>query len=182
MFLFINMEIWKDIKGYEGIYQVSNTGRVKRLVGYQRLKEKILKNFLCGKNWSMYYKVRLYKKDNGKYFAVHRLMALAFLDNPNNYLEVRHLDGDRFNNVIENLAFGTHQMNMQDSIKHGTFHIPDNTGERNGKSKLTEFLVKEIRYLYDNNIMRQNKIAAKYKMSLAGINAIVLRKNWKHVK
>ena len=105
-------EIWKDIEGYEGYYQVSNKGRIKgiRLV-YQYTEERILKPFSNQKGRG-YLKVKLIKNGTGKYAYVHRLVAQAFIDNPNHYTEVNHKDENPKNNTVENLEWCTRSYNM----------------------------------------------------------------------
>lgn len=98
------MEIWKHITGYEGLYQVSNMGRIKSL---KYGKEKILK---LGKNKKGYLNVLLHK-DMRKSYRVNRLVAQAFLDNPNNLPEVNHKDEDKTNNRVENLEWCNHKYN-----------------------------------------------------------------------
>ncbi len=95
-------EIWKDIKDYESLYQISNHGRVKSLSrqitshnkGYTR-KERIRKPF----DTKGYYSVTLHKNSKRKTFLVHRLVAQAFISNPENKPEVNHKDGDKKNIV-----------------------------------------------------------------------------------
>ena len=96
------MEIWKDIKGYEGLYQVSNKGHVKSL-NYRRTgKEGILKGRL---DKDGYLRVGLCKNKKQKPFYIHRLVAKAFLPNPNNLPEVNHIDENKENNHVENLEW-----------------------------------------------------------------------------
>ena len=99
------MEIWKDIKGYEGMYQVSNMGRVKSL---KHNKEKILK---LHKGSRGYLDVKMCNLKQ-KRFSVHRLVAETFLDNPNNYTEVNHLDENKENNNVTNLEWCNHKYNI----------------------------------------------------------------------
>lgn len=110
-------EIWKDIKGYESLYQVSNLGRIKSLerkvkntsCSYRTIKQKILN---CGKCIAGYYYIILYKKQIKKPFRIHRLVAEAFIPNPNNYPCVNHKDENKENNVWTNLEWCTHKYNM----------------------------------------------------------------------
>lgn len=99
-------EIWKDIIGYEGLYKVSNQGRVKRL--YRNGGEKILK---AGKTTNGYLQVALCKEGKPHYMRVHRLVAQHFLPNPNNLSEVNHIDENKDNNCISNLEWCTRQYN-----------------------------------------------------------------------
>lgn len=96
------IEIWKDIKGYEGLYQVSNLGRVKSLGNNKRRKEKILKQVEDGGGYLF---VLLCKNGKGKMFKVHRLVAQAFTPNPNNYPQVNHKDENKQNNCVWNLEW-----------------------------------------------------------------------------
>jgi hypothetical protein len=116
------MEVWKDIKGYEGIYQVSNLGRVKSLArivvkaygAEHRLSERIKKTNL---NHLGYEILRLHN-GSGKTFAVHRLVAEAFL-NKTEGLEVNHIDGDKTNNKVSNLEYCTRSQNIQHAYDNG---------------------------------------------------------------
>lgn len=108
------MEIWKDIKGFEGLYQVSNYGNIKclehkcpgRYKGKLRtVKEHMMMQVLSKSNG--YYYVTLSNMDRGKTFAVHRLVALAFLDNSENLPCVNHKDEDKQNNCVTNLEWCT---------------------------------------------------------------------------
>lgn len=102
-------EIWKDILGYEGKYQVSNRGNVKSL-NYRRTgKEKILKGSDDGTG---YLRVGLWKDGNAKECTIHRLVAQAFLPNPDNLPQINHKDEDKYNNCVENLEWCSSQYNM----------------------------------------------------------------------
>ena len=120
------MEIWKDIAGYEGLYQVSNYGQVKSLERdvrhiskngtefYKHYSERILSQNMSTPG---YYTVMLYK-DNEVYgpkesqrFGVHKLVAEAFLPNPMGLRDVNHKDEDKTNNVVTNLEWMTHSAN-----------------------------------------------------------------------
>ena len=104
----VMIEVWKDIKGYEGLYQVSNIGRVKSLTRTNCRKENILKQTNRGNG---YYCVSLSKNNIVKTFCVHRLVAEAFIPNPNNFPCVNHINEDKLDNRVENLEFCTIQYN-----------------------------------------------------------------------
>lgn len=106
------MEIWKDVEGYEGLYQVNQFGEVKSLpkqigLGYMT-KEKILKPRLQN---SGYLTVNLSKDGKSLNKTVHRLVAKAFIPNPERLPEIDHIDGDKTNNVVENLQWISHTEN-----------------------------------------------------------------------
>lgn len=95
-------EVWKDIVGYEGLYQVSNLGRVKSLRRKYRTKEKILKQT---DNGFGYLYVKLTKGSKSSNFRTHRLVAIAFVPNPNNFTIVDHINGDRTDSRSFNLRW-----------------------------------------------------------------------------
>ena len=101
-------EIWKDIEGFEGLYQVSNIGNVKSL-NYRRTgKEGILK---AKKDSNGYLQVKLYKDGKAKFYLVHRLVGQEFLENPEGYTEINHKDEDKTNNCVQNLEWCNHSYN-----------------------------------------------------------------------
>ena len=114
-------EIWKDIKNYEGMYQVSSLGRVRSLDRYvnssegrkQFIKGKILK--LCYNQKINMYEIHLRKNNKRKCFKVHRLVAEAFIknDDPINKTTINHKDGNRKNNSLENLEWVSYSQNLK---------------------------------------------------------------------
>ena len=105
-------EIWKDIKGFEGMYQVSNLGRVRsvdRFDSIGRLQKGNIK--AIRDNGKGYKVVQMYKDNKPKICYIHRLVATAFIDNPDNKPEVHHIDSDRSNNKLENLQWVTSKEN-----------------------------------------------------------------------
>lgn len=106
----IQSEEWRPICGYEGLYEVSSLGKVKSL---KFGKEKILK---FGKNKKGYFRVGLSKDKKREFCSVHRLVANAFIPNPNNLPTVNHIDENKENNVVDNLEW----MNMKQQVNHGT--------------------------------------------------------------
>ena len=111
-------EIWKDIKGYEKHYQVSSFGRVKNLKN-KTVKTNILKG---SKNQKGYLQVILCMKQKRKVFSIHRLVAQAFIPNPNNLPQVNHKNENKTDNNIQNLEWCTANYN-------------NNYGQRNKKIK-----------------------------------------------
>ena len=114
-------EIWKDIKGYEGLYQVSNLGRVKRTGKYrnQFTSWESNKDLKLKEGTNIYLYVDLSKDNKVKRYLVHRLVMEAFIDNPNGYKEVNHKDGNKKNNKVENLEWCTRNENLKHSIDTG---------------------------------------------------------------
>jgi len=115
------VEIWKDIPEYIVKYQVSNFGRVKSLQRWSGTKyynrEYILNNYVNKKNGYVY--VYLTKNNKSKNIRLHRLVAQAFIPNPNNYLYINHKDCDRTNNNVENLEWCTASYNVKYSFTNG---------------------------------------------------------------
>lgn len=107
-------EIWKDIPGYEGIYQISSLGRIKSLErkiktskGERIVKEKIKKLETNGK----YILIKLCKNSIIEHVSIHRLVAQVFIPNPDNLPEVNHKDENKHNNSVDNLEWCTHKYN-----------------------------------------------------------------------
>jgi len=171
-------EEWKDIQRYEAHYQVSSFGQVRRL--YNPKNKKIYGHILKSSiNKSSGYKgVLLSVNAKRKRFSVHRLVAMAFLENPENKPNVNHKDFDKFNNKVENLEWCTQKENAIHSVKNG--HKCNNRGEKHGMSKLTEKQVLSIRQ--EIKTSSANALARKYKVASATIYGIWNRKKWGWLK
>jgi len=100
---------WKDVAGYEGLYQVSNDGQVKSLSNDKGKKEKLLRQSIRAKH---YPSVALSKRGMFTPYSVHRLVAEAFLSNPDGFPEVNHKDENPYNNHVDNLEWCTHKYNI----------------------------------------------------------------------
>jgi hypothetical protein len=187
-------EIWKDIPGYEGYYQVSNIGRVKGL-------ERKVPHPTCGGEMTVHEKilspqttinrvkqVSLSKNGNIKRKSVHRLVAIAFIPNPKNKPCINHKDGDRTNNNVNNLEWCTHSENTIHAYKNGLFPDDMNSGSKNGRAKLNESQVKEIRtrfYKADKKTTFikdiYHELMKDYGVSRGTIHRIVKKTHWKSV-
>jgi len=115
-------EIWKDIIGYEGLYQVSNLGRVMSLpkswiVGNGAHRSHKGRMRVLSKSKSGYLSLLLNKNKQEKYHNIHRLVATAFIDNPSNFPVVNHIDENKLNNIPSNLLWCTQQNNIIHSKK-----------------------------------------------------------------
>lgn len=172
-----NNEIWIPIKGFEGFYEISNFCNVKRLafkrktrVSFQPVKEIILKPYLSKVGYYVY-DLRIPGKRKMSY--KHRLIAYHFIDNPNNYKCVNHINGVKTDNRIENLEWCTYSQNL--------IHAIDN-GLNKSVRKLNEKKVKEIKILLNKSDMTVKDIADLYNVSKGAITGIKYGINWKHVK
>lgn len=175
------MEIWKDIQGFEGVYQVSNKGNVRSLERVvmrrnqkpMRIKERILKT--CSNSHG--YETAVFQ--NGprtKPIAMHRLVAIAFLPLVDGKEYVNHIDGNKQNNHISNLEWVTRSENMKHAFAIG---LLSHVGEKHNQSKLSESQVLEIRK------MRGEKTAAEicktHDVKRSAIYHIWNRRAWKHL-
>jgi len=169
-------EIWKPIKGYEKIYEISNLGNVKSLAakGSGKFKvDTVMKPFNNGRGY-MYYSL-----NNGikvKNFSGHRLVVEAFIEPNSDLPDINHKDGNKKNNVLANLERCNKKMNMVHASLTGLLKC----GEESHLSKITESDIVKIKKLWGYNIEREI-IAHVFNISYAQISRIVNNKNWKHL-
>lgn len=129
--LFSIQEIWKDIPGYEGIYQASNFGKIKRLSNnniniyiyknrkekFKRtMQEKILKPVIKKDGYSL---ITLSKNNIKERFYLHRLIAICYIPNIKNKSQINHKDGNKMNNSVHNLEWCTAKENMNHAFRIG---------------------------------------------------------------
>ena len=180
------MEIWKDIEGAEGRYQVSNLGRVKsvaRIVEQTRkdigatfcreLSEKILNPAADSYGYkvvSIRFADKLFTK------KVHRLVAEAFLENERNFDQVNHIDGDKANNILSNLEWCTAKQNSVHKCKA----LGIGVGASNGRAKLTDDNVMKIDEMLCAGYPPK-EIAAAFGVKYNSILRIKLGENWSNI-
>lgn len=158
------MEVWKPIPGYEG-YEVSNLGRVKSL---KRKNPKILSQSFLGD----YLRVITSMKNVPKDMLVHRLVALAFLPNPDNKVCVNHKDGCKTNNCVENLEWATTSENQLHS-----YRILKNP---NGRSKLTKEMIETIKQKVSSGQTRAS-VAREYNVGKSCISRLIKGKTYQYM-
>lgn len=181
-------EIWKDIKGYVGIYKVSNFGRIKSLNRINHLNANIKGKMMKQSNARGGYKViGLSIYGNKKQHKVHRLIAEAFIPNDDDKPFINHIDGITNNNSLDNLEWCTPSENSKHAFKIG---LANAVGENNGRSTATEEDVKQIRCMW--TFREQLSIDCGYKINqtvlcnifnfkMNVIHAIVKNKTWTHM-
>jgi DNA-binding XRE family transcriptional regulator len=166
------------IHGFPG-YEVGDDGTVwscKR----QRAdvaSQGIMRRVKPGVTQTGYFRVDLYRNGKAQHRYVHRLVLEAFSGSCSDEMECRHLDGNKANNRLTNLVWGTRLENAVDRRLHGAIPL----GSQHGLAKLTEELVKEIRQRYATEGITQKQLAEEYRISASSINLIVRDKAWKHV-
>ena len=160
------METWKAVVGYEGIYEVSDTGRLRTVRTGRE------KTYTLNKQENRPF-VGLWKNNKIKIFKPHTLILTAFVGPRPKGMECCHNDGNPWNNHLSNLRWDTPRNNQLDRVKHGT----SNRGERCAAAKLTEAQVRAIRA--DSRLQRE--IAADYGVRENTISRIKSGKRWAHL-
>ena len=183
-----DVEVWKDVIGYEGYYQVSSLGRIKsveRLVlykedysgpAYKRVRERMLK---LTEHQSGHLYVNLCKNSIVTRFFVHTLVLTAFVGKRPKGLECRHYpDRDPGNNKIQNLQWSDHFTNLSDREEQGTALL----GSKSPMSKLTEDQATEIRKRYAAGGISQQSLGNEYGVGQATLSVLINKKTWKSVQ
>jgi len=172
-------EMFRPIKGFVGIYEISSFGRVKalsirKLRGrfFRKSPDKILKAPI---NSSGYRLVCLQHNHNRKYCSVHRLVATAFIPNIENKSQVNHINGVKTDNRVENLEWCTPKENIKHSIDCGL--KPNISGENSIKARL----VNEDIYFIRSSDLSEKELAIKFNINRSAINKIKRRETWKHL-
>lgn len=169
-------EIYKAVKGYEGLYAVSNFGNVKSLSNNKKKKEKILRP---GVNSSGYLNVSLTINKKAKSMVVHRIVAAAFLEGLDETTEANHKDGNKQNNRLDNLEVNTRPQNIQHAFRIGLNKGP--CGEKNAHSKFKAEDILAIRSLYGTGNYSIGALSRQHKVSQSSMSAIIRRKSYVNV-
>ncbi len=174
-------EVWKDIPQWDGLYQVSNKGKIKSL-----RKNIILKP---GNNGRGYLFVYLQRDGLSERHYIHRLVGILFVPNPLRKPCINHIDCDKGSNHYSNLEWVTHKENMSHGALNSRFHVSDyqkaqitkaNSGVKSHLSKLDDNSVIKIRELYESGLT-QKQISLIYGVHRATIGYIVTGRTWKHI-
>ena len=161
----MTVELWRDIPGYEGLYQISDIGSVRN----------VKRNRLLAKNITRgHFQVRLCNHDGHRWFQVHRLVLMAFIGECPADMECAHNNGIGTDNRLENLRWDTRKGNHADKHRHGTALI----GERNHLSKLTGQDVLDIKTMHSAGVTGRN-IAKAFGVTPANISQILLGRTWR---
>ncbi len=165
-------EIWKDIPGFEGIYQASNHGNVKRISVAKGGKIKMLSP---SKNQCGYLDFSLYKNYKRTHLRAHRLVALLFIDNPENLTEVNHKNGVKTDNHFSNLEWVSHSENNLHAFRIG---LRSHKGDNHNRRKLSYADVVRIREMSKNEGLNHRQIAKIYNVHSTTICDIVNLRSW----
>ena len=176
-------EIFKPVIGYEGLYEVSNHGSVKSLPKIWG-KRKIVgrkgeTELMAHKMDNGYPRVILCKDSIKKGKSVHRLVAEAFIENPNNYPVVNHKNSNKSDNYFENLEWTTYRGNALHGFANG--NRVGLKGESNPRAKYNERDIRIIRKLSLDGFYSNGKIAEMFNDTSANICRIVRKERWQHI-
>lgn len=178
----MEQEIFKDIKGFEGKYQVSNFGNARSLDikikvknGFRTYKGKPL---VLSTNSNGYLGVSLSIKNCRRNAYIHRLVAETFLPNPLNKKCVNHKDGNKQNNNIDNLEWNTYKENQNHAYDNNLWDL---NGENCRLAKLTNKKVLQIRKLSFAGELTNKEIAKKFNIYHSTVYKIHKRETWKHI-
>lgn len=185
------MEQWMDIKGYEGFYQVSTLGNIKRLdiemtqkgnggseFTYMR-KGGLIKGSVGKKGYRL---IVLNTQTNRGTYTIHRLVAQHFIPNPDDLPQVNHIDGNKLNNTVTNLEWVTNQQNRDHAMKNGLHRVT--FGEERENAILDDDKVRDIKLNFEKGRGKKNSnyFAKKYGVHKQTILNIMNGKKWKHIQ
>jgi hypothetical protein len=160
----------EPIVGFESLYSITECGKV-----FSHRRDRFLKPQIVGRR---YYAVTLYINGTWVYRKVHRLVAFAYIPNPNNYKQVNHKNGIKTDNRAENLEWCTSSQNIQHAVDTGLLKV---SGEDCHLSRLKNKEVLKIRELHETGKFTQKDLGKKFNTCRRNISFIINRKSWKHL-
>ena len=168
------MEKW--ITGYENKYSINNLGEVFA----HNFHRQTIKVKMKHKTTNGYCRIGLRLNKKQTFYSIHRLVAEAFIENPNNFPQVNHIDGNKQNNYVENLEWVTQSENMIHAYSTGLIKntYRNNKGTRNPRCILSDDIVSEIRKIGKNDTYLN--ISKKYNVSKSCIYSILNNRNWRN--
>jgi hypothetical protein len=171
-------ETWRPVVGFEGLYEVSDLGRVRNI----KRRNGTSVGLILRQNPNGIGYAALGLRRDGKSFAgrVHMLVAAAFMGPAPEGCEVNHLDGDKMNPRLDNLEYVTHTENVRHAIGAG-LHNPSRPGSRNGSARLTEDTVRAIRREYGHG-QSYASLARTFGVGKSTVARVVTREDWSHVQ
>lgn len=177
-------EEWRDVVGYESSYEVSSYGKIKSIERRcaskngktRKVPERIMKPKIDRYGYSA---IHLSKNGERRDFTIHRLVALAFIPNPENLPQVNHKDGDKLDNRVDSLEWCSAQYNVQHSFDNGLQKVP--CGTDRPFFKMSDEKVREVRKRYATEGISLVKLAKDYDICPQTLHSIILLKTWKHV-
>ena len=174
-------EKWLPCPGFETSYEVSNYGQVRSIDRYIYGRNGLVKGQLIHFDFNKkgYPQLRLYNKNKKYVRNQHRLVALAFIPNPNNLTQVNHIDGNKLNNCVWNLEWISNSDNQKHAYKLGL--QPSRAGENNCKSKLTTDQVTLIKVIYNKGTSIKT-ISQEQNIPIGIIRDIIYLRTWKSNK
>jgi hypothetical protein len=181
-------EEWRPVSGYEGFYEASSAGRIKSVARTITVRTsygdyplqipgRLLRQFV--KN-SGYPTVSLCRLSVNKTFTVHRLVAIAFIPNPNALPEVNHKDGIKTHNHVGNLEWASTSFNIRHAIQNGLNHPGGPAGKRNGRAQISEITVIQMRRMHSDG-SRICDIAKACGVSWSCAAHVLKGRVWTHV-
>jgi hypothetical protein len=173
-------EIWKYAVGYEGKVMVSSFGRIKRMPyeyfnkGVKKMRTELIRKPSLSQR---YYTIRLFDKT----VLVHRVVAEAFIPNPEKKLFVNHIDGNKTNNSVNNLEWCTSSENSLHAYKAGMRKAHTKRGKESHFARLNEKDVLAIREKYEKGGFTQRQVAKEYSVTQSTIYQIINKISWNHI-
>ena len=170
------IEIWKPVSGYEGLYEVSNYGRVRSVYRYKKVLKEMVSN-------SGYARVDLFRDGKRKQYSVHRLVALAFIEKNDDKNVVNHKDENKLNNNANNLEWVDHKENCRygTAISRRTEHFDYKNRKINNKHQIEVCSKPVFQYSKNMELIKKHKsltdCAKKLNLSISGISSAIKRGN-----